>query len=138
MSDTTPLRLQDGWAIADLDEANLDARSLSNLTRLLDEGHEYPNTHAVLIEHAEVDVQAVAVRAFERFRPVDLGWSEAFGFLIQLGLDTRVTFLGRHLDDARKAIAISGVDSVSQKRVGFLDVPVGRAHEVLVHCVRPR
>ena len=49
---TKPLQLQDGWPVASPVEANLDARSLSDLTRWIEETYEHHNTHAVLIEHA--------------------------------------------------------------------------------------
>jgi CubicO group peptidase (beta-lactamase class C family) len=52
MLNTIPLQLQDGWSIASPVEANLDVRSLSDLTRWIEETYEYHNTHAVLIEHA--------------------------------------------------------------------------------------
>ena len=52
MLNTIPLQLQDGWPIASPDETYLDARSLSDLTRWIEETYEYQNTHAVLIEHA--------------------------------------------------------------------------------------
>jgi CubicO group peptidase (beta-lactamase class C family) len=52
MLNTMPLQLQDGWSIASPVEANLDVRSLSDLTRWIEEIYEYHNTHAVLIEHA--------------------------------------------------------------------------------------
>ena len=52
MLNTIPLQLQDGWSIASPVEANLDAQSLYDLTRWIEETYEYHNTHAVLIEHA--------------------------------------------------------------------------------------
>jgi CubicO group peptidase (beta-lactamase class C family) len=52
MLNTIPLQLQDGWSIANPVEANLDMRSLSDLTRWIEETYKYHNTHAVLIEHA--------------------------------------------------------------------------------------
>lgn len=52
MLDTRPLRQRDGWPVASLDEAYLDVRSMSDLTRWIEETYEYQNTHAVLIEHA--------------------------------------------------------------------------------------
>lgn len=52
MIKTLPLQQSDGWAIASPEAAYLDVKALSNLTRLIERGVEYPNTHAVLIEHA--------------------------------------------------------------------------------------
>ncbi len=52
MLNTTPLQLQDGWSIASLEQAHLDARDISDLTRWIEESYEYHNIHSVLVEHA--------------------------------------------------------------------------------------
>lgn len=52
MLNTTPARLQDGWLIANPEEAYLDLKWLSEITQAINNGYEYPNVHAVLIEHA--------------------------------------------------------------------------------------
>lgn len=51
MPDVEPLQLSDGWRVAGPKEAYMDERALSDLTHLVEIG-EFPNTHAVLIEHA--------------------------------------------------------------------------------------
>lgn len=51
MIKTIPDETDDGWPIASLEEASMDAAALSELTRLLEQG-DFPNIHAVLIEHA--------------------------------------------------------------------------------------
>ena len=52
MLNATPLQLQDGWPVASLEEAHLDALAIADLTQWIEETYEYHNTHAVLIEHA--------------------------------------------------------------------------------------
>jgi hypothetical protein len=52
MLNATPLQSQDGWPVASLEEAHLDARAISDLTQWIEETYKYHNTHAVLIEHA--------------------------------------------------------------------------------------
>ena len=52
MLNTTPEKLQDGWLVARPEEANLDFNTLAEITMALESGYEYPNVHAVLIEHA--------------------------------------------------------------------------------------
>jgi len=52
MLNTKPLNLQDGWSIANPEDAHMDARALSELTQWVEQTYQYQNTHAVLIEHA--------------------------------------------------------------------------------------
>ena len=52
MIDTNPIRRQDGWPVATPGEAGMDAGVLAEITAMLDDDFEYPNVHAVLIEHA--------------------------------------------------------------------------------------
>lgn len=52
MLETQPLRLKDGWPVASFNMANLDARSMSDLTRWIEENYEYHNIHAIVVEHA--------------------------------------------------------------------------------------
>ena len=50
MLETIPLATDDGWPIASLDDAFMDVAAIAALARLLAQG-EFPNIHAVLIEH---------------------------------------------------------------------------------------
>lgn len=52
MLNTKPIRLQDGWPVASFDQASLDVKSMSSLTRWIEENYEYHNIHAIVIEHA--------------------------------------------------------------------------------------
>ncbi|MGI9380258.1 MAG: serine hydrolase domain-containing protein, partial [Methyloligellaceae bacterium] len=73
MLNTKPLRLQDGWPVANLNEANLDAQSMSGLTRWIGENYEYHKTHAVLIAHAGHLVYEVYLEG------QDSRWNEPLG-----------------------------------------------------------
>jgi CubicO group peptidase (beta-lactamase class C family) len=45
-----PAQLDDGWTVGTLAAARLDADSIAAITRAIEDG-EYPNTHALLVEH---------------------------------------------------------------------------------------
>ena len=53
-----PKLLFDGWPVASAGEAFMDAAPLANITRLVGRG-EFPNTHAIVVEHAGALVHEV-------------------------------------------------------------------------------
>ena len=49
---TNPQKRHDNWPVTTPERASLDPQALSDITRSLASSYEYPNVHAVLIEHA--------------------------------------------------------------------------------------
>jgi CubicO group peptidase (beta-lactamase class C family) len=70
-----PEELDDGWSVQSLAAARFDVDSMAAITRAIEDG-EYPNTHAVLVEHAG----ALVYEAY--FAGTDERWGDSLGMRV--------------------------------------------------------
>ena len=100
---STPAQLDDGWQVASLAEANLDIEAVRELISSIDAGINFPNIHAVLIEHRGRLV-------LEHYRPgLDWAFEEPLG-VVQHGPRTRhdIRSVTKSVTSLLLGIALSG------------------------------